>query len=156
MRKWSLLIVLGLVLAAAPIAQAQEDPMAEDMGAAAGETMKAAEVTAVEVGNTICPVTGNVIDMSKSIKFEYNGKIYNLCCPACISSFADDPEKFAKIAEESVGMAPAVTDEGMGEEAAGDTAIPTEAGMDEGTTDESMDAAVPEDEGANPEEMKGK
>ncbi len=30
------------------------------------------------------------------------GKEYNLCCPGCIKTFKADPEKYSKIAEESL------------------------------------------------------
>ena len=53
------------------------------------------------VGNTICPVTGNKIGaMGEPVKYEYKGKIYNLCCGMCIKDFKNDPEKYSKIAEE--------------------------------------------------------
>ena len=65
---------------------------------------------AVEVGNKICPVSGDKIpapgeksDMGdKPVKYEYNGKIYNLCCPMCIKDFKKNPEKYSKIADEEV------------------------------------------------------
>lgn len=63
------------------------------------------ETKAVEVGNKICPVTGNPVDdgsMGELIKHEYNGKIYNLCCKMCVKDFKKNPEKYSKIAEEEV------------------------------------------------------
>lgn len=58
---------------------------------------------AVEVGNTICPVSGEKVGgMGQVIKHEYNGKIYNLCCAMCAKDFKKDPEKYSKIAEEEV------------------------------------------------------
>jgi len=57
--------------------------------------------TAVEVGNKICPVSGEKVgEMGEVIKYEYNGKIYNFCCEMCIKDFKKDPEKYSKIAEE--------------------------------------------------------
>jgi YHS domain-containing protein len=54
----------------------------------------------VEVGNKTCPVTGNPIgSMGPGVKYEYNGKIYNLCCPACRRTFDSDQAKYAQIAE---------------------------------------------------------
>jgi len=70
-----------------------------------------AEITsaAVEVGNTICPVSGDKIKvggkMGDPVKYEYNGKIYNLCCPMCKKDFKKDPEKYSKIAEEQAAKA---------------------------------------------------
>jgi len=68
-----------------------------------GTTMDQEESKAVEVGNQICPVSGNKVgEMGEIVKYEYKGKIYNLCCPACIKDFKKDPEKYSKIAEEEV------------------------------------------------------
>ena len=72
-----------------------------------GETKaKAAAATTapVKVNNTICPVTGNPIDMKNPITVEYNGKIYNLCCPMCPATFKANPEKYAKIAEDQAAV----------------------------------------------------
>ena len=64
---------------------------------------------AVEVGNKICPVSGDEIpapgekgNMGEAIKYEYNGKIYNLCCKMCVKDFKKNPEKYSKIAEDEV------------------------------------------------------
>ena len=58
---------------------------------------------AVEVGNKICPVSGDKVgEMGDIVKYEYNGKIYNFCCKACVKDFKKDPEKYSKIAEEEV------------------------------------------------------
>jgi len=54
-----------------------------------------------KVNNTICPVTGEKVFMQKPVTVEYNGKVYNLCCPACVGAFKADPEKYVKkIAEQ--------------------------------------------------------
>ncbi len=65
---------------------------------------------AVEVGNKICPVSGDKIPApgekgtmgDEPVKYEYNGKIYNLCCPMCIKDFKKNPKKYSKIAEDEV------------------------------------------------------
>ncbi|MBP9855291.1 MAG: TRASH domain-containing protein [Candidatus Omnitrophica bacterium] len=64
---------------------------------------------AIEVGNKICPVSGEKIpaegekgEMGEAVKYEYNGKIYNLCCPMCVKDFKKNPEKYSKIAEDEV------------------------------------------------------
>ena len=65
---------------------------------------------AVEVGNKICPVSGDKIPApgekgtmgDEPVKYEYNGKIYNLCCEMCIKDFKKNPEKYSKIAEDEV------------------------------------------------------
>jgi YHS domain-containing protein len=55
----------------------------------------------IEVGNKHCPVTGREIgQMGPAFKYEYNGKIYNLCCGGCPRTFNSDPDKYAKIAED--------------------------------------------------------
>ena len=64
----------------------------------------------VEVGNKICPVSGDKVPVpgekgamgDELVKYEYNGKIYNLCCPMCIKDFKKNPEKYSKIAEDEV------------------------------------------------------
>jgi YHS domain-containing protein len=64
----------------------------------------AAETAApIEVGNKICPVSGEKVGgMGEVVKEEHKGKIYNLCCAMCIKDFQKDPEKYTKIAEEEV------------------------------------------------------
>ena len=58
----------------------------------------AATSQAVEVGNKICPVSGNKVgEMGPAIKHKYNGKIYNLCCGMCPRKFDKDPAKYAKM-----------------------------------------------------------
>jgi YHS domain-containing protein len=65
---------------------------------------------AVEVGNKICPVSGNKVPAlgeenamgDEPVKIEYKGKIYNLCCPMCIKDFKNNPEKYSGIADKEV------------------------------------------------------
>ena len=72
------------------------------------ETTTAAK--AIEVGNKICPVSGDKIPVpgekgamgDKPVKYEYNGKIYNLCCPMCVKDFKKNPGKYSKIADDEV------------------------------------------------------
>ena len=52
----------------------------------------------VDVGNKICPVMGS--EASPTITAEYKGKIYHFCCPMCVQTFNQDPEKYSKIAED--------------------------------------------------------
>ncbi|MDP2941920.1 MAG: YHS domain-containing protein [Candidatus Omnitrophota bacterium] len=51
---------------------------------------------AVDVGNKICPVMGEKINEKTKATYEYKGKIYNFCCPACIDEFKKNPEKYIK------------------------------------------------------------
>lgn len=69
--------------------------------------MADAKATApVEVGNSLCPVSGEKVGgMGDVVKYEYNGKVYNLCCAMCAKDFKKDPEKYSKIAEDEVAAA---------------------------------------------------
>ena len=67
------------------------------------------ETKTVEVDNKICPVSGDKIpapgekgNMGEAIKYEYNEKIYNLCCKMCVKDFKKNPQKYSKIAEDEV------------------------------------------------------
>lgn len=53
----------------------------------------------VNVGNTACPVLGTGVEPGKALTAEYNGKLYNVCCPMCIAEFKKDPKKYSAIAE---------------------------------------------------------
>lgn len=50
----------------------------------------------VDVGNKICPVTGQKIDENTKATYEYDGKIYNFCCQMCVGKFKGDPQKYIK------------------------------------------------------------
>jgi len=68
---------------------------------------------AVNVGNTICPVSGEQISGvgdGKGVQNEYEGKIYNTCCKFCAKDFKKNPEKFIKIIEKNLAEG---TDPGM-------------------------------------------
>jgi len=70
-------------------------------------TKATAESKAVEAGNKICPVSGEKIsDVVASgmtpVTYEYEGKIYNFCCSACIEEFKKDPQKYIKKVEEEL------------------------------------------------------
>ena len=53
-----------------------------------------------EVGNKVCPVSGEKINEETKATYEYRGKIYNLCCSACIEEFNKNPDKYIQIVEE--------------------------------------------------------
>ena len=57
--------------------------------------------SAVEVGNRVCPVSGEKIKEGEEVKFEYEGKIYNFCCKMCIKDFKKDPPKYIETLQES-------------------------------------------------------
>ncbi len=69
----------------------------------AGVAGQTASKEAVNVGNKICPVTGEKVDEKTKTTYEYQGKIYNFCCPACIDEFKKDPDKYIKKVEEELG-----------------------------------------------------
>ncbi|GEM_PF-1292122 len=75
--------------------------------AAARPAVQATAAQPVEVGNKICPVSGNPIGtMGPGVQAEYKGKIYTLCCGGCIRRFESDPERYSKIADnEAKGQA---------------------------------------------------
>ncbi len=93
-------VVLGVVLAVVFMVSGVK---AEENMAASAVTDAPAAV-ATEVGNKICPVSGEKVDSmgTEIIKEEYNGKVVNFCCSMCLKDFKKDPEKFCKIAEAEV------------------------------------------------------
>jgi len=54
------------------------------------------------VNNKICPVSGEKIDEKMKATYEYEGKIYNFCCPDCVNEFKKDPEAYIKKVEEEL------------------------------------------------------
>jgi len=54
---------------------------------------------AIEVGNRICPVSGEEIPIDKEVKEEYKGKIYNFCCKMCLKDFRKEPQKYIDMIE---------------------------------------------------------
>ena len=64
-------------------------------------------------------MTGNPVNdgkMGELVKYEYQGKIYNLCCKMCIKDFKNDPEKYSKIAEEQAAKEKMMMEEKKTEE----------------------------------------
>ncbi len=56
-----------------------------------------------EVGNKICPVSGEEVGtMGEVVKYEHKGKVYNFCCKMCVKDFKKDPQKFIKKVEEEM------------------------------------------------------
>ena len=106
------MLALGGILMAGSYAFAQD---AQDRGQLIDEKQAAADVAAkkaVEVGNKVCPVSGEEIPASGEVdgmggvvKYLYNGKIYNLCCKMCAKDFKKDPKKYSQIAEDEVRAA---------------------------------------------------
>jgi len=94
-RLYFLILVLGvLILANNQMAQAQNAP---------SDTKGTAEVSAPQnVGNKICPVSGERVDSMTPVTYEYEGKIYNFCCPMCIDQFKKDPQKYIEKVQEEL------------------------------------------------------
>ncbi len=57
---------------------------------------------AVNAGNKICPVSGEKIDEKMKATYEYEGKVYNFCCPSCVEEFKKDPEKYIQKVEQEL------------------------------------------------------
>ena len=94
--------------AAAAVSEQAAAPVQEQAATAVKEA--AAVAVPVEVGNKVCPVSGEVVGkMGAPFKKEYMGKIYNLCCPMCVKDFDKDPAKYTKIAEDEVKSATEMT-----------------------------------------------
>ena len=74
-------------------------------GASSVMAVEEVQAKAVEAGNKVCPVLGNPV--SSEVKVEYKGKIYHFCCPMCVATFNQDPEKYSKIADEEIAAAKA-------------------------------------------------
>lgn len=71
-------------------------------------TTGATAVQKVDVGNKICPVTGEKINEKTKATYEYEGKIYNFCCAACIDEFKKDPDQYIKKIDEELRGTPGV------------------------------------------------
>jgi len=54
------------------------------------------QAESVETPNkrVICPVSGEEIDKGSQLTYDYEGKVYDLCCADCLEKFKTDPEKY--------------------------------------------------------------
>ena len=68
---------------------------ADDMPGMTAATPPATQPAAVDLCNTVCPVSGDKVGDSKLTE-TYDGKIYHFCCDDCPKAFKKDPEKVAK------------------------------------------------------------
>jgi len=67
-----------------------------------GKSQTGLSSSAIKINNTICPVTGEKVDMNNPVTVEHKGKIYNLCCAMCIKEFKSDPNKYiTKVGEQN-------------------------------------------------------
>lgn len=72
---------------------------AEHEHGATGAVEQAGPQKSIEVGNKICPVSGEKVNEKTKATYEYEGKIYNFCCAMCIDQFQKDPAKYIKKVE---------------------------------------------------------
>jgi len=94
-------VCLSIIAASAITGLAFAQEMNAEQATAPAETDMAAPVA---VGNTICPVMGTEIpaDQMGVNTVEYNGKVYNVCSPEAKETFMAEPEKYSKIADDSM------------------------------------------------------
>ena len=88
------------VLFAGPVIFAQHTHEEHEEGEVESEHIEGTEEGPIEVGNTICPVSGEKIDEETAYKVEFEGEIYNLCCKMCAKDFEKDPQKYIEKLEE--------------------------------------------------------
>jgi YHS domain-containing protein len=76
----------------------------EEKVKATAKTTQETKEKAINVGNKICPVSGEKIDSSgmKAVIYEYQGKIYNFCCSMCVEEFKKNPEEYIKKIEKEL------------------------------------------------------
>lgn len=102
-KKIFVMLAAGMLIAglAGPVFAMSCGDMSDHQQAAPAPSEKA-----VNVGNKICPVTGEAIDEKLKTTYEYKGKVYNFCCASCIDEFKKDPEKYIKKIEEELQAKP--------------------------------------------------
>ena len=82
-------VVLGTLIFVAPV-------LCDENYGQPAVPVAVTEGEAIEVGNRICPISGEKIMEGKEVKIEYSGKIYNLCCAMCKKDFLKNPEESIK------------------------------------------------------------
>jgi YHS domain-containing protein len=82
--------LIGLLIAAVTFAHEGHHADSTTQPASQPTTQRAA----VDLANTVCPVTGDQVGDSKLTEV-YEGKIYHLCCDDCPKDFKKDPQKYA-------------------------------------------------------------
>ncbi|MBI5874043.1 MAG: YHS domain-containing protein [Candidatus Omnitrophica bacterium] len=106
------LVVLVALFAVTGFVLAQEAAKTEAAAPVMEATASAVEApaAAVSVGNKVCPVTGEKIAELGKDTVEYQGKVYNMCCPMCKDKFLAEPDKYIAIVDKELAesAAPAV------------------------------------------------
>ncbi|MEK6528649.1 MAG: YHS domain-containing protein [Nitrospirota bacterium] len=95
------LISAVFIFGAGKLSFAQDDHSKHEHGTEAA-VADAVSQEAVNVGNKICPVSGEKIEEKAKVTYEYKGKIYNFCCASCVDDFKKDPQKYIKKVNEEI------------------------------------------------------
>lgn len=95
------IIVVCVLLVVAGVVMAQEASKTETAPSAVTVT-EVTPAAAVNVGNKICPVMGEKIAELGKDTVEYEGKIYNMCCPMCKDKFLADPAKYIAVVDQEL------------------------------------------------------
>lgn len=95
---FGVVLIVGIVMSGVLVYAQQNSSEQDQMMQTGKESPKQADTIITEqvinVGNTICPVTGEKIDQETKATYTYEGKEYNLCCAMCIDAFKNDPKKY--------------------------------------------------------------
>lgn len=99
-KKYILVAVVLFILGISGILQAKMCGSGSAVCPAEAEVVEEAAKEPELVGNTVCPVMGEEIMEDMKAEYEYEGKIYNFCCPACIDEFKKDPQSYIEKLQE--------------------------------------------------------
>ena len=103
---FSLFLIVGVYQTGFVYGDHEHSNEAEWSATSSGQVVGAAvSVDIVNIGNAICPATGEFIaDVGdgKGVQIEHVGKIYNVCCSFCAKDFKKGPEKFVMIIENNL------------------------------------------------------
>ncbi len=140
MRTRMIPVIAVVLLGVAQCAGAAENPGMKGARASMAKRMTAQVPSGMEVGNTVCPVSGEKVGgkMGPPVKMEYKGKVYNLCCPGCVATFKQDPEKYAAIAQAQAAQVKNDPMAGMAEQTSGHQAMMGEKGPSMGDHQQMM------------------
>lgn len=95
-------LALSLVISLAP-ASAFAGGCCGDPAPAQKTEAKATKAAPKEVGNTVCPITGDKVgSMGAAQHVDYKGFRVALCCKGCKAPFLKDADKNLKKAQDSV------------------------------------------------------
>lgn len=95
-------LILAVFIFGADVLSFAQHEHSEDIQVTEASAVNTVSQEAVNVGNKICPVSGEKIDEKLKATYEYQGKIYNFCCAGCLSAFKADPDKYIKIVDEEL------------------------------------------------------